>query len=176
MPDRDLIAEGRAKLAALAENPATDRAFDLAEWAGLNLAALLDELEAQRERVNELSAERRNPDEDVLVEGSWFHPEDLPTILGNYMRSVDEHGRRWKDAVVENKALRARIAELDAAQRPPLGYVAMGRPKDSDTYGILIGRNLAIDKLSAEMQRQRFSKDEDLEVVVAEIRVRGVQS
>lgn len=46
MTDRDLIAEGRAKLAALKEAPSTDRAFDLALWAGENLAAMLDALEA----------------------------------------------------------------------------------------------------------------------------------
>jgi hypothetical protein len=117
MTERDLIAEGRARLAALEESPSTDRAFDLALWAGQNLAVLLAELEAQRQRVDELAAQR-NPDDEVLVEGSWFHPNDLPKILGNYMRSADEDGRRWKDAVVENKALRARVAELEAAQRP----------------------------------------------------------
>lgn len=61
---------------------------------------------------------------------------------------------------------------LEVAQRPLLGYVAMARPKDdSDSpYGILIGRNLATDKLAAEMQRARFQKDEDLDVVLGEIR------
>ena len=54
---------------------------------------------------------------------------------------------------------------------PALGYAAMARPKDSDgPFGILIGRNLATDKLSAEMQRQRFAKDEDMHVIVAELR------
>lgn len=65
---------------------------------------------------------------------------------------------------------RARIAELEAAQRPPLGYVAMARPVESDVYSILPTRNLATDKLSAEMQRHRFEKDPDVHVIVAELR------
>lgn len=60
---------------------------------------------------------------------------------------------------------------IEALNQPPLGYVAMSRPKDSDgPYGILIGRNLATDKLAAEMQRHRFEKDEDMNVIVAELR------
>jgi hypothetical protein len=61
--------------------------------------------------------------------------------------------------------------EVIEAQRPPLGYVAMGRPKDSDgPYGMLPARNLATDKLAAETQRHRFAKDEDMHVILAELR------
>lgn len=129
---RDLIAEGRERLAALSESPCTDRAFDLALWAGQNLAEILAELEAQRERVNELAA-KRNPDDEVLVEGTWFPPDDLPKILGKHMRSLAEEGRRTKSMYIELEQARARIAELEAAQRPPLGYeVVAKRPKRQD--------------------------------------------
>lgn len=49
---RELIAEGRALLAAFDETPASNQAFDLAGWAGVNARALLDALEdALREPV-----------------------------------------------------------------------------------------------------------------------------
>ncbi|WP_405490406.1 hypothetical protein [Nocardia sp. NBC_00511] len=64
------------------------------------------------QRVNELAAQR-NPDDEVLVEGSWFHPADLPRILGNYMRGSDEDARKWKDAAVALHTANARIAELE---------------------------------------------------------------
>lgn len=110
---RDLIAEGRERLTALSESPTTDRAFDLALWAGQNLAEILAELEAQRERVNELAA-KRNPDDEVLVEDSWFHPDDLPKVLGNHMRSLTEERRRTKDMYIELEAARAAIARVAA--------------------------------------------------------------
>jgi hypothetical protein len=54
---------------------------------------------------------------------------------------------------------------------PPLGYIAMAREKNADgPFGILPARNLATDKLSAEMQRERFAKDEDMHVIIAELR------
>ncbi|MFE3060573.1 hypothetical protein [Nocardia sp. NPDC059239] len=44
MPDRDLIAEGQRLLPAPGELLTSGQAFDLAEWAGLNLGPLLDKL------------------------------------------------------------------------------------------------------------------------------------
>ncbi|WP_280448424.1 hypothetical protein [Nocardia brasiliensis] len=159
--DRDLIAEGRAELRALEESPSADRAFELALRAGQNLADLLAELEAQRQRVDELAAQR-NPNDEALVEGSWFHPDDLPKILGNFMRSSAEHAREAKDAHLQLAEARARIAELErerdeaswslaetremarmgdariaeleAAQRPPLGYVVLAHHPAQDPY------------------------------------------
>ncbi|MEV0357144.1 hypothetical protein AB0H71_13890 [Nocardia sp. NPDC050697] len=43
-----LTSQARAVLAAFTENPTTDRAFDVALWAGTNLAALINALEAKR--------------------------------------------------------------------------------------------------------------------------------
>lgn len=121
--DRDLIAEGRERLTALADSLTTDRAMDLALWAGQHLPILLAELQAQRERVNELAAQR-NPDDEVLVEGSWFHPDDLPKILGNFMRSSDEYAREWKGARIELDKARARIAELERTVEAQLSEIS----------------------------------------------------
>lgn len=38
--------------------------------------------------------------DEVLVEGSWFKREDLPTILGNFMRTADERGREIKELLM----------------------------------------------------------------------------
>jgi hypothetical protein len=70
----------------------------------------------------------------------------------------------------ERARLQRKVDRLEAAQRPPLGYVAMARPVESDVYSMLPTRNLATDKLSAEMQRHRFEKDPDVHVIVAEVR------
>ncbi|MFI6368674.1 hypothetical protein ACIBG0_38830 [Nocardia sp. NPDC050630] len=51
-------------------------------------------------------------DAEVLVEGSYFRRAELPTILGNFMRSNTAYGRQWKDATVEADKLRKRNAEL----------------------------------------------------------------
>lgn len=64
------------------------------------------------ERVNELAAQR-NPDDEVLVEGSWFHPADLPKILGNFMRSCDQWAREAKGSRVALDAAQVRITELE---------------------------------------------------------------
>lgn len=66
-------------------------------------------------RCDELLA-KRNPADDVLVDGSWFHPDDLPKILGNHMRAVAEVERRAKDAVIALEAARARVTELEDAR------------------------------------------------------------
>jgi hypothetical protein len=75
-------------------------------------------LDAARQRIDEL--ERRNPDDEMLVEGSWFHPADLPKILGNFMRCSDEYAREAKDAFIALKEARdwARwfAAERDVAR------------------------------------------------------------
>lgn len=87
------------------------------------------------QRCDELTA-KRNPDDDVLVEGTWFHPDDLPKILGNHMRSVDEEQRRTKDAAIALDDARARVTalkaavaardeQLEAAQREPIGYAVV---------------------------------------------------
>jgi hypothetical protein len=95
MSDRDLIAEGRRLLAALADCPATDRVFDVAEWAVPNLPALLDALESAREAIEVVQT---------------AHESQLT-------RMAKERAK------AERKIARLQ-AELEAAQRPPLGYVA----------------------------------------------------
>lgn len=49
--DRDLIAEGRRLLPAPGELLTSGEAFDLAEWAGLNLGLLLDIVEELRRQL-----------------------------------------------------------------------------------------------------------------------------
>lgn len=119
--DRDLITEAREMLSRTAPGHSmTSDPWTAYEWTRANLPALLDELEAQRARVNELAAQR-NPDDEVLVEGSWFHPAELPKILGNFMRASDEYARDAKDAWIELEQLRAErereLAVVAAKQR-----------------------------------------------------------
>ncbi|MEU7631748.1 hypothetical protein AB0C34_17420 [Nocardia sp. NPDC049220] len=74
-------------------------------------------------------------------------------------------------AALDPDRLDAMLDVLEAARRPPLGYVAMSRQKHSDgPYGILIGRDLDTSRQAAEVQIRRFSKDQDLHIVISEIR------
>lgn len=104
-----------------------------------NLAnRLADALEAAQQRLTECeqSMVELKPD-PVLVEGSWFPVDELPEILGNYMRVSDEMGRQVKDVAirpeaaqqtpaVDREALKRVIGEgmdrywtFDYAQSPP---------------------------------------------------------
>jgi hypothetical protein len=51
---------------------------------------------------------------EVLVEDSWFKVEDLPEILGNFMRASAEHGREAKRHAMEVQRLRAENTALAA--------------------------------------------------------------
>ncbi|MET8648495.1 hypothetical protein [Nocardia aurea] len=64
------------------------------------------------QRVNELTAQR-NPEDEVLVEGSWFHPADLPKILGNFMRASDRYASEAKNEHVANEQLREHLAAAE---------------------------------------------------------------
>lgn len=44
---------------------------------------------------------------EVLVEGSWFKRDDLPTVLGNFMRSSNEYARQAKELHVALTELRS---------------------------------------------------------------------
>jgi hypothetical protein len=94
MPDRDLLAEGRAKLAALAENPSTDRAFDLAEWAGLNLPALLDALEAAQRPPLKYIAGYRSGDY-VMIDGTTAHHDDPSAARDRARYLTRRDSRAW---------------------------------------------------------------------------------
>lgn len=50
---------------------------------------------------------------EVLVEGSWFKVDDLPEILGNFMRSSDEHAREAKALSMKLAEVRARVGMLE---------------------------------------------------------------
>lgn len=58
-----------------------------------------------------IAAGWEHPDDEVLVEGSWFARPDLPVILGNFMRRCDEYGR-------EAKALAATVQRVRELHRP----------------------------------------------------------
>lgn len=133
MSDIDLIAEGRVKLAAVAESPSTDRAFDLAAYAALNLTALLDGLETARARIAELEGERPAIDEaleraydaegyvdtlaEILSEGAAPLTWDEAVMGTDRKISVlPRHGllAAARAALVDRDAARARVAELEA--------------------------------------------------------------
>lgn len=106
----DLLTEAREVLSRCRASGVVD----LGTWARAHLADLLDELEAQRARVDELAAQR-DPADEVLVEGSWFHPADLPKVLGNFMRAASDYAAEAKDMYVRLEKLRADRAEELAA-------------------------------------------------------------
>jgi len=60
---------------------------------------------------------------EVLVEDSWFKVDDLPDILGNFMRASAEHGREAKRYAMEIARLRAALGETGGTdaelRRPP---------------------------------------------------------
>lgn len=95
---------------------------------------------------DEVLAERHAAGE-VLVEGSWFHLAELPTVLGNYMRSAHQYANEAKAASTALSDARTRITELEAAQPAPAGYVVGweddGRVEialdESDCPDILLG-------------------------------------
>lgn len=49
---------------------------------------------------------------DVLVEGTWFPVGDLPTVLGNFMRSSSEHARQAKALAIERDRLAATVERV----------------------------------------------------------------
>ena len=61
-----------------------------------------------RRRIAELEATlvELQPAE-VLVEGSFFRVEDLPTILGNFMRSSAQYARDAKSQYLRSEEIRA---------------------------------------------------------------------
>lgn len=73
----------------------------------------LDDGREQQEQEN--TGEREG---EVLVEGSFFKREDLPTVLGNVMRRADEYGR-------EAKRLHQEKQELVRALRLTHEYVGL---------------------------------------------------
>lgn len=66
------------------------------------LRAAVQALDDRREQL-EATGEAREG--EVLVEGSFFKREDLPTILGNYMRAAADYGREAKRLSQEKQEL-----------------------------------------------------------------------
>ncbi|MFF2631985.1 histone-like nucleoid-structuring protein Lsr2 [Microbacterium sp. NPDC058021] len=60
--------------------------------------------------------------DEVLVEGSWFKRAELPTILGNYMRTAEDFARQVKDITIAGAEL-APAPEADAAAYAALELV-----------------------------------------------------
>ncbi len=150
MSDRDLIAEGQAQLDALETDPNGSAAFTLSEWAGLNLAEILRRWESDARDlhavavvldgiITQLGVE---DDEAVLqhIRQLQARSAELDTVaieaLAAYRRiaeleqDVREEGNRvgrlqdqLRAACAEGADALARVAELEAAQRPPLGRI-----------------------------------------------------
>lgn len=100
MSDGERLSDG--ELERIAELFGTFEPGPALYWARRILRELIAEradVAAVRERVGELAAQR-NPDDEVLVQGFWFHPSDLPKILGNFMRRSDDWAREAKDAYI----------------------------------------------------------------------------
>lgn len=101
MTNADLIAKLRSNADAHHEPDSTERrrAANALEQAGKELA-----------EANQTLIELK-PD-PVLVEGSWFPVNDLPKILGNYIRASDEQGRELK---ARHLKLSEQAATIEAA-------------------------------------------------------------
>jgi hypothetical protein len=76
------------------------------------LARALFEVDRELAEANQTLIELR-PD-PVLVEGSWFPVNDLPQILGNFMRSTEERGRELK---AMHQKLSEHAATIEAVKR-----------------------------------------------------------
>jgi hypothetical protein len=66
-----------------------------------------DDDECEQGKPHRVDTERG----EVLVEDSWFKVDDLPDILGNFMRASADHGREAKQYAMEVQRLRAELAE-----------------------------------------------------------------
>lgn len=98
---KNLIAEGRAKLAAFHKTLAADQAFDVAQWAGLHLEALLDALEAAQPVgyvVLSKRPRRGQPDEFEYSTAGSIWPE---------LDVVKDHRVYCEDMAEENPQYRA---------------------------------------------------------------------
>jgi hypothetical protein len=137
MTDRDLIAEGRALLPAEGELLTSGQAFDLAEWAGLNLPALLDKLEQLQTggkflgdsivALNRIALDATGLHHliDETGDGDWQAVWENVADLGNTLAKL-QADRAKELAAIATKQQRdaARIAELESA----LGEVPDGNP------------------------------------------------
>lgn len=157
MTDQDLIVEGHRLAAHTAdEAPHIGRLRDV-------LAALLDALEAGRARVAELEpwyeqlrtqARRAVEDDD-----RWYA---LRVALDG--QSVDL--AEMIDAILDQRdKARARVAELEAAQRPPLGYVVLEKRPDRQNPGTDTIRTAGPIWLDREVAERQLAQCEDRAVV-----------
>ena len=69
---------------------------------------------------------------EVLVEGSWFKPADLPGVLGNHMRAAAELARKVKAAEAKLEKVRAEAERMESASREAR-VSGLGKPDDAWT-------------------------------------------
>lgn len=77
-----------------------------------HLIELIDRVEAAESTLVELKPA------DVLIEDSWFAVADLPTILGNFMRSSDQFARDAKEAHIRAEVSEAKVAAVRELHKP----------------------------------------------------------
>lgn len=90
--------------------------------------------------------------EEVEVEGSIFRREDLPEVLGNFMRSSDEYAREAKELMVTLTELRSvREEDTRALSSLPDEETACGHQRDRDGICSRCGQGLtALDVVDGE--------------------------
>ncbi|MFE7744410.1 hypothetical protein [Nocardia sp. NPDC057455] len=126
MTDRDLIAEGRAKLDAFHACPSSGRAFELAEWAGINLPALLD-------KIGWLRVWKAGAELTLAEDKRYIDEANSGELVRRLAAERDEarqaievmqtaHESQLTRMAKERARLQRKVDRLEAAQRPPLGY------------------------------------------------------
>lgn len=101
---RELIAEGRAKLAAVDANPTTDQAFDLASWSALHLTVLLDALEpALREPVGYVVLAKKASDitpgkTNYRTPAAFVHRDDRDMAIASLRAHRNGRIHGWEKA------------------------------------------------------------------------------
>lgn len=86
--------------------------------------AMAVELLAARGRITKLTGERDELRDSVRgYEAIRQHQADRIAALGRLARTLWDRRRQWQTDAIEVVTAHARVTELEAAQRPPLGYV-----------------------------------------------------
>lgn len=88
---------------------------------------------------------------EVLVEGSWFKVDDLPEILGNFMRSSDEHAREAKALSMKLAEVRARVGVLEGQLATAQAQLAI--VDEHIAYQHKLGRRISETDDQLEQQR-----------------------
>jgi hypothetical protein len=72
-----------------------------------------DEWKTRAEAAEAKLAEAEFAPAEVLVEGSWFKPADLPAVLGNHMRSLAKSQSREKDSYIRVEVAEGKLREAE---------------------------------------------------------------